>query len=164
MFRYSILVLLACLLRTQTTSRLVVQSTAFANGNYIPYRYTCDAENVNPEIRISNIPAPARSLALIMQDSSAAFGEFDHWIVWNIPPGATIKENSVPGVTGRNSRKENKYYGPCPPNGAHEYNFRVYALDTQLQLADSSGKYTLLKAMRGHIVAQGELNARFQRE
>jgi Raf kinase inhibitor-like YbhB/YbcL family protein len=132
--------------------------------NYIPYRYTCDAENVNPELRIVNIPSSAQSLALIMLDSSAAFGEFDHWVVWNIPPTGSIKENSVPGTTGRNSRKENKYTGPCPPNGVHEYRFRVYALDTKLQLPDSSGKNALLKAMRKHILAKGELIGRFQRQ
>lgn len=164
MIRYLIITLISSLVISQNKPALLVQSTAFANKNYIPYRYTCDAENVNPELKISNVPSSAASLALIMLDSSAAFGEFDHWIVWNIPTSGHIKENSVPGVIGRNSRKENKYIGPCPPNGVHEYRFRVYALDVRLELPDSSGKNTLLKAIRGHILASGELLGRFQRQ
>jgi len=143
---------------------LIVQSTAFANTHYIPYRYTCDGENVSPGLRITKIPSSAKSLALIMVDSSAAFGIFDHWVVWNIPVAGRIEENGRTGITGRNSRKENKYMGPCPPNGLHEYRFRIYALDVELNLPDTAGKRILLRAMQGHILAKGELIGLFQRQ
>lgn len=143
---------------------LKVESTAFANTHYIPYRYTCDGENVNPGLRIGNIPADTKSLALIMTDSSAAFGEFNHWIAWNIPVAAELEENKVHGVTGRNSSGQNAYTGPCPPNGLHEYRFRVYALNTLLSLPDCTGKYGLLQAMREHILSRGEVTGRFQRQ
>jgi len=147
-----------------TAQDLIVQSTAFANRHYIPYRYTCDAENINPALRISGIPHGTKSLVLIMLDTSAAFGVFDHWLVWNIPPTGRIDENSSPGVTGWNSRKENKYTGPCPPNGRHEYRFRVYALDIFLNLSANNHKEAVLKAIRGHVLAKGELTGLFQRE
>jgi len=147
-----------------SAQKLKVESTAFANGHYIPYRYTCDAENINPGLRISGIPANAKSLVLIMLDTSVAFGVFDHWVVWNIEPTALIKENSKPGVTGRNSRKENKYTGPCPPNGVHEYHFRIYALNTLLNIADTSSKPSVINAMKGHVIDWGEAFGLFQRE
>lgn len=146
------------------TQDLLVQSTAFANTHYIPYRYSCEAENVNPGLRVTNVPKEAKSLVLIMIDTSAAFGVFDHWIVWNIPVSGKINENSVTGVTGRNGYKQNKYSGPCPPNGIHEYHFRVYALNTELNLPDSSGKERLMKAMVGHVLSKGEVIGLFQRQ
>ncbi|PBQ32845.1 YbhB/YbcL family Raf kinase inhibitor-like protein [Sphingobacteriaceae bacterium] len=148
----------------QVNPGLLVQSTSFANTHYIPYRYTCDGENVSPELRVTQIPKNTKTLALILIDSSAAFGEFDHWVVWNLPPTAKIAEKSTAGVTGRNSRRENKYMGPCPPNGIHEYRFRLYALDTELELPDSTGKENLVKAMQGHVLASGELVGKFQRQ
>ena len=143
---------------------LMVESMAFANKHYIPYRYTCDAENINPGFRIGKIPLGTKSLVLIMIDTSAAFGEFDHWVVWNIPPTGKINENSSPGVTGRNSRKENRYTGPCPPNGMHEYHFRIYALNTLLDISDTCAKQEVVKAMQGHVLAKGEAVGLFQRE
>jgi hypothetical protein len=164
MIRLTILVLTCYFACQQRVTELLVQSTSFANTHYIPYRYSCEAENVNPELRITQIPANAKTLALILIDTSAAFGEFDHWVVWNLPPVAKIAEKSIAGVTGRNSRKENTYTGPCPPNGIHEYRFRVYALDTELNLSDTCGKMGLVKAMQGHILAKGELLGLFQRQ
>lgn len=146
------------------SQHLIVQSTAFASGHYFPYRYTCDGENINPGMRISAIPDNTKSLVLIMIDSTVTFGVFDHWVVWNIPTSGKISENSSPGITGKNSHKENKYTGPCPPNGVHEYYFRVYALDALLNLPTDSRKEEVLQAMKGHIISKGELVALFQRE
>jgi len=138
-------------------------SAIFANRNYIPAGYTCNGRNVNPELRISGVPKKAESLALIMSDPDPAFGTFDHWVMWNIPLTDKIKENSAPGTVGRNSRKENKYTGPCPPSGVHEYHFTLYALDTKLSLSDTSGKINLLNAMKGHIIAETELVGLFNK-
>ncbi|MCW3077428.1 MAG: YbhB/YbcL family Raf kinase inhibitor-like protein [Bacteroidetes bacterium] len=141
---------------------LTVKSTAFANGNYIPTKYTCGDANINPELLIEDLPANTVSMALIMDDTKSPNGEFDHWVMWNIPPASKIGENSAPGVQGRNSSKQNKYYGPCPPNGIHTYNFKVFALDTKLDLKDTSGKLTLIKAMEGHIIASGQLKGLYK--
>ncbi len=105
---------------------------------------------------MQNIPSTARSLALIVEDPDPAFGTFDHWVVWNIPPVKEIKENSIPGKVGKNSRNENKYTGPCPPSGVHKYYFKVYALDDTLHLSDNTNKQALLKAMEGHILGTAE--------
>jgi len=141
---------------------LIVKSPAFANGNYIPLKYTCATLNVNPELDVYDIPKSTKSLAVIVCDSDAAFGTFNHWIMWNIPPKKIIEENSAPGKQGKNSKKENKYTGPCPVSGIHAYHFRVYALDTKLNLPDDTNKQTLEKAMENHIVASGELIGLFK--
>ena len=92
-----------------------------------------------------------------MDDPDAPSGTFDHWIMWNIPPIDKIEENSAPGIQGINSKNQNKYYGPCPPSGTHHYHFRIYALDTKLDIPEKSDKKALLKALEGHIIATGEL-------
>lgn len=154
------LILFACLVFQQST--LKVKCSAFANGHYIPIKYNCNAQNINPEIVIEDLPKSTVTMALIMDDTESVNGEFDHWIMWNIPPSKKIKENSAPGTQGRNSNKQNKYYGPCPPNGIHTYNFKIYALDTKLQLSDTCGKKDLLKAMEGHILASGEMKGLYK--
>ncbi|MES2678594.1 MAG: YbhB/YbcL family Raf kinase inhibitor-like protein [Bacteroidota bacterium] len=138
-------------------------SSIFANNHYIPANYSCSGSNVNPELRIKGIPQNTETLALIIEDPDPAFGTFDHWVMWNIPPQSKIAEDSAPGVTGRNSSKQNKYTGPCPPSGVHQYHFKLYALNTRLQLSDTSGKLTLLAAMKGHILAETELIGLFSK-
>lgn len=141
---------------------LTVKSPAFANNNYIPKKFSCDGENYNPAITLENIPKDAKSLALIMEDIDSPNGEFTHWLMWNMPVKSKIAEKSAPGTQGLNSRKENKYYGPCPPNGIHKYHFRVYALDAKLDLSENSDKSALLKAMEGHILASGDLVGQYK--
>jgi hypothetical protein len=145
-------------------SNLTVQSTAFANNNYIPLRYTCDGPNINPALVIEDIPKNTKSLALIMDDTDSPNGEFTHWLMWNIPPKKNIAENSAPGIQGANSMQQNKYYGPCPPNGMHKYHFKVYALDIKLDLPTSSNKEALMNALEGHILAKGELIGLYYRQ
>jgi hypothetical protein len=82
---------------------------------------------------------------------------WDHWIVWNIPPTNKIEEKSVPVVEGMNDFRKHSYGGPCPQSGTHRYFFKVYALDTKLNLDSNSRKKDVEKAMRGHILAKGEL-------
>jgi hypothetical protein len=146
------------------TKTLTVKSPEFTDGELIPYKFTCDGENINPEITVENVPEGTMTLALIMEDPDAPKGTFDHWIMWNMPVTKTIHENSAPGMQGKNGRGENKYTGPCPPSGTHHYHFKVYALDMKLDISDNSDKHTLLNAMEGHILAQGELVGLYRRK
>ena len=141
-----------------------VTSSAFGNGENIPQKYTADGENVNPPISIRNIPDGTKSLVLIVDDPDAPGGTWDHWIVFNIPPGETINENSVPGTEGRNDFGKNSYGGPAPPSGTHRYFFRVYALDRELDLPAGSTKEQVLEAMENHIIGRGELMGTYSRK
>ena len=143
---------------------LIVKSPAFANNGFIPTKYTCDGEDVNPSISIEGIPDGTQSLTLIVDDPDAPMGTWDHWIVWNIPPSEKIEENSVPGVEGLNDFRKHSYGGPCPPSGTHRYFFKIYALDTKLNLNANTRKKDLEKAMQSHILAKGELVGRYSRK
>ena len=146
------------------TAKLTIGSTEFANMEFIPEKYTCEGENVNPAITIENIPGGTKSLALIIDDPDAPNGTFDHWIVWNIRPKEMIIENTVPGTEGKNSFGKTRYQGPCPPGGkAHRYFFKVYALDTLLDTPAGSDKRTVEKAMARHILAEGEIIGLYQK-
>lgn len=141
-------------------SSLKVTSSAFPEGGKIPKKYTCDDSNVNPPMRIENLPQSARSVALIVDDPDAPGRTWTHWLVWNIDPRAPeIREKSVPpnAVQGTNDFGSASYGGPCPPSGTHRYYFKAYALDTTLSLPSSTKKAALEKAMAGHIVAEGSL-------
>ena len=104
-----------------------------------------------------------KSLILIVDDPDAPMGTWDHWIVWNIPPTDKIEENSVPGVEGMNDFRRRSYGGPCPPSGTHRYFFKVYALDTKLDLKPNSRKKDVERAMKGRILAQGEIIGLYRR-
>ena len=140
-----------------TNNSLSVSSPAFDNNGYIPAKYTCQGDDVNPPIAIGNIPDGTLSLALILDDPDAPSGTFVHWVTWNIPVEFLIGEHSSPGTEGENGAKKSGYYGPCPPSGTHHYHFKVYALDTELDLKKGSDKAALEKAMQGHILSQGEM-------
>jgi len=142
---------------------LTITSPAFENKKLIPPKYTCDGEDVNPALLIKGIPEETKSLVLIVDDPDAPMGTWDHWIVWNIPPTNKIEENSVPGTEGLNDFRRRSYGGPCPPSGTHRYYFKVYALDTKLNLGSNSRKKDVEKAMKGHILAQGELVGLYSR-
>jgi len=145
------------------TSALTIGSPAFQNNGSIPARYTCQGENINPAITIKNIPEGTESLALIAEDHDAPGETFVHWIVWNIKPVEIIVDHSYPGVEGRNSFGIPHYRGPCPPTGEHRYFFKIYALDSMLELEAGSDKEMLLKAMKDHILAQGELMGKYKK-
>ncbi len=143
---------------------LIVKSPAFKNNQMIPSKYTCDGQEINPPLTIEDIPPETESLALVLEDPDAPRGTFDHWIVWNIAPTGKIEENSVPGVVGLNSSGEPEYNSMCPPSGTHRYFFKVYALDTKLNLKPwLTRKKELEKAMQGHILAKGELIGLYRR-
>jgi Raf kinase inhibitor-like YbhB/YbcL family protein len=144
-----------------------IVSPAFEQNGQISPKYTCDGDNVNPSLRIENVPPSAKSLTLIVDDPDAPGRTWVHWVVWNIPPSTgEIEEDSAPkgAVQGMNDFRKNHYGGPCPPSGTHRYFFKLYALDTVLQLDARSTKSDLEGAMRGHILGKTELIGLYRRK
>lgn len=140
-------------------------SSAFENNSIIPAKYTCDGENINPPLSFLDVSASAKSLALIVDDPDAPMGTFVHWVLFNLDSKVIgIEENSIPqGVAlGKTSVGKTNYVGACPPSGTHRYFFKLYALDTSLNLADPD-KETLESAMRGHILEKAELVGLYNR-
>lgn len=151
----------------QQIKNMRVTSPAFNHQENIPSKYTCDAEDINPPFVFSDVPAEAKSLALIHDDPEATAGTWVHWTMWNIAPDTReIKENIVPvgAVQGITSFGDYKYGGPCPPSGTHHYRFKVYALDTMLDLPASADAQTLEASMQGHILARAELVGLYKRK
>ncbi len=145
------------------TMQLAISSPAFKHEGFIPPKYTCDGDEVNPPLHIGQLPEGTITLALIAGDPDAPKGVFNHWVVWNIDPVHTIEENSRPGINGKNSAGKTGYHGPCPPDGAHRYFFYIFALDTNIELLTTATKEDLQKAMEGHIVGQGHIMGRYER-
>ena len=140
-------------------------SPAFAHGEPIPRKYTCDGEDISPPLRWSDPPQGTQSLALIADDPDAPIGTWIHWVLYNlpaetrglpetIPPDADLPDGSQ---HGQNSWRRLGYGGPCPPSGTHRYFFKLYALDAVLDLVASASKKQLLRAMERHVLAQAEL-------
>ena len=145
---------------------LQLVSPAFKHNELIPKKYTCDGKDINPSLLIENIPAGAKSLALIVDDPDAPVGTWVHWVVWNISPDIReIKEDSVPkgAQQGVNDFRKNDYGGPCPPSGTHRYFFKLYALDKVLNLGSKAKKGDLEGAMKGHILEKAELVGLYRR-
>lgn len=143
---------------------LKVSSPAFRHEDMIPVKYTCEGQDINPPIDIANIPAETQSLALVVDDPDAPRGTWVHWTVWNIPVTHHLKEDHVPGTEGWNDFRRHAWGGPCPPSGTHRYFFKLYALDTLLDLPGGSKKEELEKAMSGHILAFGELIGLYKKQ
>ena len=147
-----------------TTATLAVSSSSFKNNGIIPVKYSCEGEQASPPLQITGIPEGTRSLALIVHDPDAPkVGGFTHWVMWNMDVNGTIPENFKGAVQGLNGKKETGYTGMCPPSGTHHYQFRVYALDAKLELDQHTDKAALEKAMKGHIIAQGDLVGLYQK-
>lgn len=145
-------------------------SRAFENESLIPSKYTCDGENINPPLEFLDVPEKTQSLVLLMEDPDVpkhirADGMWDHWIVFNIPPNIKyISENSTPpGIVGLSTSKNSKYGGPCPPDREHRYFFKLFALDTMLELKNSSSKQDVLDALKGHVIQEAELIGKYKR-
>ena len=147
-----------------TMEKLVITSSAFKNNGFIPSKYTCDGNDVNPALRIEGIPMETQSLVLIVDDPDAPMGTWNHWVVWNISPTEKIEENSVPGIEGLNDFGKHSYGGPCPPSGIHRYFFKVYALDNKIVLDQNSRKRAIEEAIKGKILAEGEIIGRYERK
>ncbi len=142
-------------------------STAFSHNQEIPSKYTCDGENSSPPLQISEVPEETQSLALISDDPDAPAGTWVHWLLWNVDPTTTeIPENSVPpgSVEGTTSFGNTEYGGPCPPSGTHRYFFKLYALDTTLNLTADTTKEGLEEVMEGHILSRSELIGLYEKK
>jgi Raf kinase inhibitor-like YbhB/YbcL family protein len=148
-----------------------ITSTAFAEGGMIPQQHTCDGPDISPLLAWKGVPHEARSLALICDDPDAPAGTWVHWVVFNIPPDSTGLPEKVPpdstlpsGIRqGVNDSRRFGYAGPCPPGGTHRYFFKVYALDTMLNLSGRVTKPDLLKAMEKHVLAEAQLMGKYRR-
>jgi len=141
-----------------------ISSPEFKNNEYIPAKFTCEGNDINPTLVINGIPEDAKSLALIVDDPDAPMGTWVHWVVFDIPIVPRIEENSVPGKLGVTNSGKKDYHGPCPPSGSHRYFFKVYALDTKLNLNEGISKGQLEKAMQGHILDKAELIGLYRRK
>ena len=147
-------------------ARMKITSSAFQQGANIPSKFSCDGPNTSPPLQISDVPGEAKSVVLIVDDPDAPSGLFTHWAVWNISPQtSTIAEGSTPkGVHGTNDFGKSGYGGPCPPSGAHRYYFKIFALDRELDLPVGAKRSQLDAAMKGHVIAQGELMVRYAKK
>ena len=146
--------------------KLQITSQAFHANGMIPSEYTCDGANGNPPLSIRNVPANARSLALIVDDPDAPGGTWVHWVLWNMGTDTTeIPATSVPGgaLQGTNDFGKQNYGGPCPPSGTHRYFFKLYALDIPPPLKPGATKEQLEEAMKGHILEKAELVGLYRR-
>ena len=155
------LFVVGCTLTPPLTMKL--SSPAFEDGGMIPTEYTCDGADESPELHIADVPDEAVSLALIMDDPDAPRGTFVHWVVWDIDPATTLIPHGVAhvGEEGMTDFKREGYGGPCPPSGTHRYYFKLYALDTRLELGEGATKAELEAAMQGHILAEAVLMGRY---
>ncbi len=139
---------------------MTITSPDFSNNGIIPERYTCHGANVNPTLEIDKLPTSTKSLVLIVDDPDAPRGDWVHWLLWNINPRDTkisSGQNMAGALVGVNDFGHNKYDGPCPPSGTHHYQFKVYALDTALNLGTDTSKPILLNAMKNHVLDQATL-------
>jgi hypothetical protein len=148
-----------------------ITSSAFQDGGLIPAKYTCDGADVSPPLQWDNVPQSAKSIALICDDPDAPMGTFVHWVLFNLPAETrqlaekvaadkTLPSGARQGTSGFGRVG---YGGPCPPSGTHRYFFKIYALDTTLDLPAGTRKSDLLKVMQGHILAQGQLVGKYKR-
>jgi len=154
---------------------LTMTSSAFSHNGKIPGRYTCDGDDISPDLQWSGLPKGTRSLVLIVDDPDAPDPAapkmvWVHWVLYNIPPGATglpegVKGSDLPAGTkpGLNDWKRTGYGGPCPPVGRHRYFHKLYALDTVLPDLGTPTKREVEKAMESHVLATAELVGTYQR-
>ncbi len=140
-------------------------SPAFEHEGNIPSEFTCDSSDISPELEISDVRENTKSLALVMDDPDAPAGKWDHWIIFNIPQDTKkIEKGTEPeGIPGKNSWGKTGYGGPCPPSGTHRYFFKLFALDTELDLPEGSTKQELEEAMQNHLIEETQLIGKYQR-
>jgi Raf kinase inhibitor-like YbhB/YbcL family protein len=138
-------------------------SAAFAPGTPIPRRYSSYDANHSPPLNWTKVDG-ARAYALTLLDPDSPSGTFTHWLAWNIPATATsLPEDGLAGVSlGVNDAGSVGYFGPHPPYGLHHYHFQIIALDARLSLPNGAGLSALNAAMRGHVIAKGELIGTFK--
>jgi Raf kinase inhibitor-like YbhB/YbcL family protein len=140
-------------------------SPSFENEGLIPVRHTCDDQNTNPPLQIHNTPEGTQALVLLMEDHDAPNGTFDHWITFNLPANTTeIHDGHEPGgISGKGTSGNLDYFGPCPPDGQHEYVFTLFALSEKLDLEEGASKEEIQEAMQEKILAQTTLTGTYAR-
>lgn len=162
-----IFILMASISKSQTVSNFKLISSAFEEGKPIPAKYTCDSVNISPPLSWSGFPEKTKSFAIIMDDPDAPMDNWVHWVMYNIPGTVTSLEEKlivakINAIDGLNSWDEKGYNGPCPPDGTHHYNFKLYALDKTLTPKEGMTKAALLEAMKGHILSETTLTGLFR--
>ncbi len=148
-----------------------ISSPAFAADEFIPAKYTADGPDVSPPLVWEQAPPGTKSFALICEDPDAPRGIWVHWVLYNLPPETTGLPEGIParetidpeGRQGINDSGTFGYRGPAPPSGVHRYFFRLYCLDTKLDLTGRVSRQQLLPAMAGHVLARGELMGKYRR-
>ncbi len=168
--KYSFILVL--LLISTSSWAIDVKSDAFASNGNIPVEYSCDGKDVSPAIAWSGVPANAKTFAVICEDPDASAKIWSHWVIFNIPKAKTSLPRNVEksarlsdsSMQGLNDMGKTGYAGPCPSKGKpHHYYFRVYALDTNLNLDMNATRDTVLSAMQGHVLDEGRLIGIFGR-
>ena len=150
---------------------LKITSRSFENGGMIPMKFTCDGIDISPHLQWESVPEGTQSFALICDDPDAPLKTWVHWVIYNIPADQRELAENIPpqkqlpngALQGTNDFRKIGYGGPCPPGGTHRYYFKIYALDTMLDLEAGATKAELLKAMEGHILGTGELMGKYKR-
>lgn len=149
-----------------------ISSQSFSNGGNIDKKFTCDGADVSPQLTWTQPPKGTKSFALLADDPDAPVGNWNHWTIWNIPANVTSLPESVAKTArlkdgseqGANDFHKSGYNGPCPPAGKpHRYYFKLYALDTTLNLKAGSTKKDLETAIKGHVLGQAEWMGRYGR-
>ncbi len=157
----------------ENSMSIQITSSAFSEGKPIPAKHTADGPGVSPPLQWTNVPPAAKSLALICDDPDAPAGTWVHWVVYDLAPSTAGLAEDVPksqylsngAKQGLNDFRRLGYGGPMPPPGKpHRYYFRLYALDTLLDLKPGATKQDLLKAMKGHVLTDGQLMGTYQRK
>lgn len=151
--------------------KITIKSESFGKNDLIPSKYTCDGKNISPQLSWDKPSDKIKTFAIIVNDPDAPGGNFIHWIIFNIPDSIlSLPEDVTPmrnipeeAALGTNSFGHIGYNGPCPPSGAHRYFFRIYGLDTSIKLEAGIEENDLLKAMKNHVVAEGELMGKYKR-
>jgi hypothetical protein len=151
---------------------LELKSPDFSSGGIIPKQFTCDGADMSPALEWNDPPAATKSFALVADDPDAPVGTWVHWVLFNLPASARSLAQNIPkkeqmvdgSFQGRNDFGKIGYGGPCPPPGKpHRYFFKLYAVDTKLNLKPGANKKDVERAIQGHILAQGEWMGRYAR-
>jgi Raf kinase inhibitor-like YbhB/YbcL family protein len=139
------------------------QATAFTLKSadfdgHIPDKFTCHGGDTSPALSWENAPSNTQSFVLIMDDPDAPVGTWIHWVIYNIPASVTgFEQGQQDGVGGLNTWGNQHYGGPCPPSGTHHYHFKLFALDTMLNLDEPAALKDVQKAMNGHVLDNADL-------
>jgi Raf kinase inhibitor-like YbhB/YbcL family protein len=161
--------LMVAIFFTRSALAMELYSTAFFHNGDIPIQYTCDGQNISPDLSWSDIPKGTQSFALIFDDPDALRGTWTHWVLYNLPSTANSLQEDIqilPSGTqvGTNSWNKKAYGGPCPPYGEHRFIFKLYALDTVLDVDPHMTSDALQQVMKGHVLAESTLLGRYTRK